>query len=282
MKINLKILWLFIVLGLLMVIMEVLIDHVLLVDLRMSVPFGGEVSVSEMFMRVLLFLSFCVLGGIVAKLFYQAEQSRMKREEEAFFLQQLLNAIPAPLFYKDRNFKYLGGNSSFEDFSGREWSDIVGKTVYQIAPKHLADEYHSKDLELMEKPGTQVYESRVMKPDGQELHVMFHKATYFDLHGDLDGMIGVILDITELRKAEAEKESTIEDLQKALTEVKTLSGLIPICASCKNIRDDSGFWQKLERYLLTHSSAEFSHSICPECSDKLFADYEKEQDSQPD
>jgi hypothetical protein len=60
------------------------------------------------------------------------------------------------------------------------------------------------------------------------------------------------------------------ELQKALSEIKTLSGLLPICASCKKIRDDKGYWNQLELYIRDHSDAEFSHSICPPCADKLF------------
>lgn len=66
--------------------------------------------------------------------------------------------------------------------------------------------------------------------------------------------------------AEQEKEGTIAELQAALQTIKTLNGLLPICASCKKIRDDNGYWSKLENYISDHSDAEFSHSICPECT----------------
>ena len=63
------------------------------------------------------------------------------------------------------------------------------------------------------------------------------------------------------------------ELQKALSEIRTLSGLLPICASCKKIRDDKGYWNQLELYIRDHSEAEFSHSICPSCADKLYGDF---------
>jgi len=62
------------------------------------------------------------------------------------------------------------------------------------------------------------------------------------------------------------------ELQKALSEIKTLSGLLPICASCKKIRDDKGYWKQLELYIRDHSEAEFSHSICPTCVERLYGD----------
>lgn len=81
------------------------------------------------------------------------------------------------------------------------------------------------------------------------------------------------LDLTAIRKMEQEKEALIAELQEALQEVKKLSGLLPICSSCKNIRDDTGYWNQIETYLKEHTDAEFSHSICPDCSQKLYGTY---------
>jgi PleD family two-component response regulator len=63
------------------------------------------------------------------------------------------------------------------------------------------------------------------------------------------------------------------ELQAALAKVKQLSGLLPICANCKKIRDDTGYWQQVEVYIESHSEADFSHGICPECTKELYADY---------
>jgi hypothetical protein len=78
--------------------------------------------------------------------------------------------------------------------------------------------------------------------------------------------------ITQHRRAEAEKDSLIAELHKALDEVKTLRGIVPICSSCKKIRDDDGFWQQVEIYVSAHSDAMFSHGICPECVERLYPD----------
>ena len=77
----------------------------------------------------------------------------------------------------------------------------------------------------------------------------------------------------ERRKAlEREREKLIAELQQALSEIKTLQGFLPICASCKKIRDDEGYWQQIEQYIQDRSDAKFSHSICPECAKKLYPD----------
>jgi hypothetical protein len=62
----------------------------------------------------------------------------------------------------------------------------------------------------------------------------------------------------------------MRELQEALTTIKTLSGLLPICAWCKNVRDDSGYWMRVEQYVEAHSQATFSHSVCPECANRYF------------
>jgi len=76
-----------------------------------------------------------------------------------------------------------------------------------------------------------------------------------------------------LKETQRERERLIQNLQKALAEVNTLSGLIPICSYCKNIRDDTGYWSQIEAYIQEHSGAEFSHSICPACAKKYFPEY---------
>jgi DNA-binding NtrC family response regulator len=82
-------------------------------------------------------------------------------------------------------------------------------------------------------------------------------------------------EILERKRAEAEKEKLIIELTESLAKIKTLSGLLPICAWCKKIRDDAGYWQQLESYIGKHSGAEFSHSICPECLKEKFGDFDK-------
>jgi hypothetical protein len=76
----------------------------------------------------------------------------------------------------------------------------------------------------------------------------------------------------ERKQAEAEREKLIHELQEAMAKVKTLSGMLPICASCKKIRDDQRYWNQIEAYIRDHSEAEFSHGICPECMKKLYPD----------
>jgi hypothetical protein len=83
--------------------------------------------------------------------------------------------------------------------------------------------------------------------------------------------------LVERNRAEEKQRRLIRELQKALAEVKTLSGMLPICANCKKVRDDKGYWNQIESYLADHSEAKLSHSICPECAQKLYPEFFKEE-----
>ena len=87
------------------------------------------------------------------------------------------------------------------------------------------------------------------------------------------GLVGIGRNITELKRAEEEREKLITELQNTLADVKMLSGLVPICANCKKIRDDRGYWTQVEAYIQEHSQARFSHGVCPDCIKKLYPDF---------
>jgi DNA-binding NtrC family response regulator len=84
------------------------------------------------------------------------------------------------------------------------------------------------------------------------------------------------------QRAEAERERLIGELQEALAKIKTLRGLLPICAACKKIRDDQGYWTQVEVYVREHTEAEFSHSICPDCAVKFYPELYEEQEGVPE
>jgi hypothetical protein len=89
--------------------------------------------------------------------------------------------------------------------------------------------------------------------------------------------LGMLTVVTKEMKAEEERDQLVTSLQEALSNVKTLQGMLPICASCKKIRDDKGYWNQIENYLEAHSELSFSHSVCPDCFKKLYPDFEQKK-----
>lgn len=95
------------------------------------------------------------------------------------------------------------------------------------------------------------------------------------LKGQVDGnlLVRAMRYAIERKKIESEKKLLIKELQLALKKIKVLQGLLPICASCKRIRDDKGYWNQIEVYISKHSNADFTHGICPDCVAKLYPDH---------
>ena len=121
---------------------------------------------------------------------------------QVLFMESLLEAIPAPVFYKSTDHIYLGCNQAFCLFLGLPKEEIIGRSVDEISSKQIAEGYREKDEELFERPGIQVYEALVESSDGSPRRVLFHKASFIRSDGQVAGIIGFILDITERKQAE--------------------------------------------------------------------------------
>jgi PleD family two-component response regulator len=114
------------------------------------------------------------------------------------------------------------------------------------------------------------------------LHDTVNKVKAFDVGGvdyitkpfQIEEVLARVHTHLALRRLQKHLENKNAQLEDALSSVKTLRGLLPICASCKKIRDDQGYWKQIEEYIENHSEALFSHGLCPDCADKLYADQE--------
>lgn len=123
-------------------------------------------------------------------------------QEQLHFLQTLIDAIPAPIFIIDAKNLYQGCNGAFEAYLGLPRHEIIGKTLYDILPRNLAEKHHEMDPALDRKPGIQVQEASIQYADGKWRDVLFNKATFSSSDGTLAGMVGVMLDITDRKRAE--------------------------------------------------------------------------------
>ncbi|MCX7142946.1 MAG: PAS domain S-box protein [Proteobacteria bacterium] len=143
-------------------------------------------------------------------------------------LRELLSeAMPLPVFHKDAAGRYVGCNSAFSRFIGRTREDIIGKTVFDLAPHNFAENYRDRDLDLLNDPaGMQTYEGTVPHADGTDHSVIFHKARITDQNGTPTGIVGVITDITELKLVQVKRdqlEGQLRESQK-MEALGTLAG----------------------------------------------------------
>ncbi|MBS1141381.1 MAG: sensor diguanylate cyclase [Proteobacteria bacterium] len=132
----------------------------------------------------------------------EQEQLDLRLREHLHFLEQLVDAIPSPLFLKDPKGRYLSVNHAFERYMGITREQITGKTVFDIASPAMARMYNRADMELLAAGGTQVYETSVKDVQGNQRDVMFHKAVFHQTDGDKGGIVGIMLDITERKRTE--------------------------------------------------------------------------------
>ncbi|OIQ95720.1 cyclic di-GMP phosphodiesterase Gmr [mine drainage metagenome] len=148
------------------------------------------------------------LPGVVLNALKEMQLRAQHREamaalhEQALFHAAMLENIPVPVFYKDRQGRYLGCNQAFEEVTGKSRSEIIGKSVFDMAPREIANTYHAMDEELFRQPGRQMYESVFRGSSGEIRDVIFHKATFVHGDGAVAGLIGAMLDISERKQAE--------------------------------------------------------------------------------
>ena len=132
----------------------------------------------------------------------ERKQAEEKLKNQMQFIATLIDNIPSPFFFKDTAGKYLGCNHAFEKFYGISREEIMGKSVYDMAPIEIASKYAEKDQELFDRPGSQTYEWMVKNANGSVREVIFNKATFMDSSGNVAGLVGIILDITERKRTE--------------------------------------------------------------------------------
>jgi PAS domain S-box/diguanylate cyclase (GGDEF) domain len=146
----------------------------------------------------------------------EREKAGNELREKLHFIQVLLDAIPNPVFYKDRQGRYLGCNQAFASVLGLKEEQIVGKTLHDVAPKERADRYQEMDEALFSHPPYQVHEESVAV-NGEERSILFNKATFNDAEGNVAGLVGIMVDLTE-RKREQEKLAEAEAMFRSLVE----------------------------------------------------------------
>lgn len=218
-----------------------------------------------------------MIGGQPGGVISAADITERKRAEqdlirERNLLQTIMNgAGKAHLVYLDRDFNFVLVNETYAATCGYRPEEMIGKNHFALYPHPENEAIFARVRDTGE--AIEVRDKPFEFPDQAERGVTYWDWTLRPVKDDTGNVTGLVFSLhetTERKKDEEKLEQTVLELSKALTKVKTLSGLLPICASCKRIRNDKGYWEQLEEYITKHSEALFSHGICPECKERLY------------
>jgi PAS domain S-box-containing protein len=174
----------------------------------------------------------------------------------------------------DDNYCYRIVSSQYMKEYNLSEADLVGKSVAELMGQDVFEQSVKPNLDKALQ-GHAVYYPGWFEIPSKGLRYM--EMSYYPLLAEnrkSTSVVALIRDITERKQAEEERNQLVIDLQRALANVKQLTGLLPICSHCKKIRDDKGYWNQIESYIHEHSEAEFSHSICQECAKKHYPDFD--------
>ena len=202
---------------------------------------------------------------------------RTQAEEELrqsnITLQNVLDSS-SPLCITNVEFEIIQANRAYmEIWPKTSTKEGQGLKCYESRPGALC---HTEDCPLQQiingKEEVTIESAKYRTQRGTNTFIISARP-FRDADGNLIGIVESFQNISARIKAENAKGELIGDLQEALDKVNLLGGLLPICASCKKIRDDKGYWNQIETYIRDHSEAEFSHGICPDCAKKLYPEF---------
>jgi len=213
--------------------------------------------------------------------------------EQINIYESMIQHSAVAIFVADIKHRIIHWNRACEELTGIRAEDVLGtkdhwKAFYKKKRSCLLDFIIDGNEEEMEGKYP-VYGSSVLMPyslhaegwyehvGGRKRYLIFDAAPVFNHEHKLVAAIETLQDLTEQKLLDEERQRLNLKLQEALDKIKTLTGLIPMCASCKKIRDDKGYWNQLEEYLEKHSDASFSHGLCPECFKEYFNDDDKKK-----
>lgn len=203
-------------------------------------------------------------------------EEELRKSEEKYRL--LAETLPDVIFTMDENLQITYMSPSItklrgytaEEAMAQSLNDILTPASLETAMNNYAREMGIEAQESGELHRTRTLELEERCKDGSTIWT----ETIFSAKRDKDnrfvGILGITRDITERKRAAEERERLIEERRRALSEIKVLSGMLPICSYCKKIRNDEGYWEHLENYISDHSDAEFTSGLCPDCSKKYF------------
>ena len=207
----------------------------------------------------------------------ERKQVELALIESKLEIESIVRTVPDIIYRLDPHGRITFVSDSVKRY-GYQPAELLGTNVMKIVyPEDRIKTIHRIKERRAGDRSTKSFETRLITknqtPVSLEVFLISAEGLYspakFGL-GAFLGTQGIARDISARKQAEEEREKMIFQLQAALDNIKTLKGLLPICANCKKIRDDKGYWNQIEAYVRDHTDAEFSHSICPDCAEILY------------
>jgi len=208
-------------------------------------------------------------------------EEALRRSEKKF--REVTSSLDEGLYVLDEQGCMTYLNPAAEKLVGWTEAELLNKKMHDIihcrkpdgTPLPLRD---CPILTVIKTGATYASDKEVfIRKDGTLFPISIRSSPIIE-DGAVVACVTAFQDITQRKQTEEERERLVAELREALDKIKTLRGLIPICASCKKIRDDKGYWNQVESYVSEHSLAEFSHGICPDCAKKLYPEYYTDDD----
>lgn len=215
---------------------------------------------------------FSVIRDITERKVLEKELTLQKQ-----MLEDITQGITESIMLLSKDFKILWANKAALRQTGLSLEELMESHCYEATHRRErpceASGYPCPVIELIKTGVPSVKEHMHYAANGDKMFVEVSAYPVRDESGEIVSFIHISKDITERKRKEEERERLMLELQQSIAKVKTLSGLLPICASCKKIKDDQGYWSQIEAYIRDHSEAEFTHGVCPECAKKLYPEY---------
>ncbi len=206
-----------------------------------------------------------------------AQERRQRRRAEGAmqYLAAIVESSDDAIYGKTLDSMIASWNPAAERLFGYSAEEIIGRSTVALFPLNRRDELLDIVASIRRGEIVSLPDTERLHKDGQAVPVSVTISPIKDDQGEIIGASSIVRDLRRQKQAEQERRQLSQRLFAVTNEVKMLSGMLPICASCKRIRDDQGYWEQVETYLSKHSEVIFSHSLCPECA----AQYERQLDA---
>jgi PAS domain S-box-containing protein len=214
-------------------------------------------------------------GKFIRSRWFTLDVTDRKRFEQASaFLGAIVESSEDAIVGTDLKGIIVSWNAGAVQTYGYAAAEAAGRSIRMLTSPNRLEESPDPFAQILQGKHVDRYETFQCRQDGEIIPVSVTSSPIKDSQGRIIGVSMIGRNITRHKLEEQERLFLIQELSQTLASVKSLRGLLPICSTCKKIRDDRGYWSQLESYISEHSQAEFTHGICPDCEDKLKSELE--------